>query len=204
MKVAAFDGDGRPVVGRTGELVCMAPSPSMPIYFWNDPEMKRYRAAYFETWPNVWRHGDFVEITKRGGVIIYGRSDATLNPGGVRIGTAEIYRVVETLPEIADSLVVGQDWDNDVRVILFVKIKEGFALTEELVARIKKAIREGTTPRHVPAKVISIGAIPYTINMKKVELAVRNIIHGKPVANADALSNPESLDEYRDLAELRS
>jgi len=204
MDVAAFDEQGREVVGRTGELVCRAPSPSMPIYFWNDPDAKRYRAAYFETYPNVWRHGDFVTMTERGGVIMHGRSDATLNPGGVRIGTAEIYRVVETMPEIADSLVVGQDWDNDVRVILFVKLREGVALSDELVARIKKAIRENTSPRHVPAKVIAVSGVPYTINMKKVELAVRNIIHGKPVTNTDALSNPQVLEEYRDIPALKT
>ncbi|MBI5525924.1 MAG: acetoacetate--CoA ligase [Deltaproteobacteria bacterium] len=204
MKVAAFDEQGKEVVGRTGELVCRAPSPSMPISFWNDPDMKKYRAAYFETYPNVWRHGDFVTVTGRGGVIMHGRSDATLNPGGVRIGTAEIYCVVETMPEIADSLVVGQDWDNDVRVVLFVKLREGVALSDELVARIKKAIRENTSPRHVPAKVLKVNGVPYTINMKKVELAVRNIIHGKPVTNTDALSNPRVLDEYRDIPELKT
>jgi acetoacetyl-CoA synthetase len=204
MKVAAFDENGKPVVGRTGELVCLAPSPSMPIYFWNDPDMKKYRAAYFETYPNIWRHGDFVELTPRGGLIMYGRSDATLNPGGVRIGTAEIYRVVETLPEVEDSLVVGQDWDNDVRVILFLKLKPGFDLDQALADKIKKTVRENCSPRHVPAKILKVGGIPYTINMKKVELAVRNIIHGKPVTNTDALSNPAVLDEYRDRPELKS
>jgi acetoacetyl-CoA synthetase len=202
MKVEAFGEDGKPVVGEKGELVCTAPFPSMPIYFWDDPDGSKYHRAYFDVYPGVWRHGDFIEITESGGVVIYGRSDATLNPGGVRIGTAEIYRQVETIEEIQDSLVVGQSWENDVRVVLFVKLKEGRALTDELAARIKKTIRENTTPRHVPAKIIAIGDIPYTINMKKVELAVKNIIEGKPVTNRDALANPQSLELYRDLPDL--
>jgi len=202
MKVEAFGEDGKPVVGEKGELVCTAPFPSMPIYFWDDPDGSKYHKAYFDVYPGVWRHGDFIEITESGGVVIYGRSDATLNPGGVRIGTAEIYRQVETIEEIQDSLVVGQSWENDVRVVLFVKLKEGRALTDQLAARIKKTIRENTTPRHVPAKIIAIGDIPYTINMKKVELAVKNIIEGKPVTNRDALANPQSLELYRDLPEL--
>ncbi len=204
MKVQAFDDGGRPVVEQKGELVCVAAFPSMPVGFWNDPDMKKYRGSYFDVYENVWRHGDFVEITPRGGVIIYGRSDATLNPGGVRIGTAEIYRQVETIPEILDSLVVGQDWDNDVRVVLFVKLIPGMELTAELTGKIKSLIRENTTPRHVPAKIISIRDIPYTINGKKVELAVGNIIHGRPVLNRDALANPEALEYYKDMPELRS
>ncbi len=204
MKVEAFGEDGRSVVGEKGELVCTAPFPSMPIYFWDDPDGSKYHRAYFDVYPGVWRHGDFIEITEHGGVVIYGRSDATLNPGGVRIGTAEIYRQVETIEDIQDSLVVGQSWENDVRVVLFVKLKEGRALTDELTARIKKTIRENTTPRHVPAKIIAIGDIPYTINMKKVELAVKNIIEGKAVTNRDALANPQSLELYRDLPELRT
>ncbi|MFZ5644605.1 MAG: acetoacetate--CoA ligase [Bacillota bacterium] len=203
MKVEAFDEHAKPVINHKGELVCTAAFPSMPVSFWNDPDMKKYRGSYFDVYDNVWRHGDFIEITPHGGVIIYGRSDATLNPGGVRIGTAEIYRQVESLSEVLDSLVVGQDWDNDVRVILFVKMAPGITLTEELIARIKKLIRENTTPRHVPAKIISIKDIPYTINGKKVELAVRNVIHGQPVLNKDALANPEALEYYGDIPELQ-
>jgi len=204
MKVKAYDDDGKAVHNQTGELVCEAASPSMPIYFWSDPDSEKYLNAYFRKYPGVWCHGDFIKITDEQGVIIYGRSDATLNPGGVRIGTADIYSVVETLPEIADSLVVGQDWKNDVRIILFVKLAEGQELTDDLVGRIKTAIRNNTTPRHVPAKVIRIDDIPYTLNMKKVELAVRNVIHSKPVTNKDALANPEALDLYKDLDELTS
>jgi acetoacetyl-CoA synthetase len=204
MKVEAWDEDGRPVIGQKGELVCTAAAPSMPIYFWNDPDGQKYRDAYFSVYPGVWHHGDFIEITERGGVIIYGRSDATLNPGGVRIGTAEIYRQVETIPEVLDSLVVGQDWDNDVRVILFVKLREGYQLTDELINRIKKAIRENTTPRHVPAKIIAVPDIPYTISGKKVELAVRKVIHNQEVKNKDALANPESLDYFKDIPELQN
>ncbi|MEW6261633.1 MAG: acetoacetate--CoA ligase [Thermodesulfobacteriota bacterium] len=204
MKVKAYNEEGRPVVGRTGELVCEAAFPSMPIYFWDDPDGQKYLNAYFRRFPGVWHHGDFIEITKENGIIIYGRSDATLNPGGVRLGTADIYSVVEILPEVADSLVVGQDWQNDIRVILFVKLKPGFELTAELKARINKAIRENASPRHLPAKVIPVADIPYTINMKKVELAVRNVIHGRPVTNRDALANPESLELYADLEELKS
>jgi len=205
MNVEAFDDDGMPVRNQQAELVCTAPFPSMPIYFWNDPKMEKYRSAYFERFPGVWHHGDFIEIREdTGGVIIHGRSDATLNPQGVRIGTADIYSVVETMDEIADSIVVGQDWDNDVRIILFVKLAQGVQLTEDLVKKIKTTIRQSTSPRHVPAKVIVVDDIPYTINMKKVELAVKNVIHGKPVLNRDALANPEALDLYEDLPELRT
>ena len=204
MRVEAFDEHGKPVINRQGELVCTAPFPSMPICFWNDPDTAKYKAAYFETYPGVWHHGDYILITEEGGVVIYGRSDATLNPGGVRIGTAEIYRVVESMPEIEDSIVVGQDWDNDMRVILFVKMKSGKELTEELIGKIKGNIRSNTTPRHVPAKVLAVVDIPYTINGKKVELAVRKTIHGMEVKNKDALGNPESLDLYKDLEELQS
>ncbi|MCP3903848.1 MAG: acetoacetate--CoA ligase [Planctomycetes bacterium] len=203
MKVAAFDEHGAPVTGRTGELVCTAAFPSMPIFFWGDDDGSSYRAAYFERFPGIWTHGDFIEVNERGGVRIYGRSDATLNPGGVRIGTAEIYRQVEPLDEIEDSVVVGQEWDDDVRVILFVKLAAGHELTPDLVKRIRTAIRSNCSPRHVPAQIIPVADIPYTISMKKVELAVRNIIHGKPVTNRDALKNPESLDLYVDLPELR-
>ena len=203
MKVEVFDSEGKPVLNQPGELVCLAPSPSMPLYFWGDEKGEKYRNAYFDVFPGVWRHGDYVQITPTGGAIIYGRSDATLNPGGVRIGTAEIYRVVEAMEEVADSLAIGQKWKGDERVILFVKLAPGVELTEELKERIRKTIRQNLSPRHVPAKVISVPDIPYTINMKKVEIAVRNIIHGLPVANVDSLANPQSLEHYKDLPELK-
>ncbi len=203
MKVEVFDEQGRSVVCQKGELVCTAAAPSMPIYFWNDPDGSKYRNAYFSVFPGVWHHGDYAEITEHNGMVIYGRSDATLNPGGVRIGTAEIYRQVETIPEVLDSLVVGQNWDNDVRVILFVKLREGVELTEELKKKIKDTIRKNTTPRHVPAKIIAIDDIPYTISGKKVELAVKKIIHGEEVKNRDALANPEALDLYKNIPELQ-
>ena len=203
MKVLAFDENGQPVIDQQGELVCTAPFPSMPIYFWNDPDNSKYHAAYFDVYPNVWRHGDFINIHSRAGVTIYGRSDATLNPGGVRIGTAEIYRQVEQLEEIEDSVVVGQPWKGDVRVVLFVKLMPGFELTEDLKKRICKTIRENASPRHVPSKIISVPAVPYTLNMKKVELAVRKVIQGQEVKNKDALSNPEVLDFYADIKELQ-
>ncbi len=203
MKVEAFDPSGKPVIGEQGELVCTAPFPSMPLYFFNDPDGSRYRSAYFEKFPGVWAHGDYIEINERGGVKIYGRSDATLNPGGVRIGTAEIYRRVEEFPEIEDSLVVGQKWNNDVRVVLFVKMAHGKELTDEIKEKIRKNLRENASPRHVPAKIIAVPDIPYTLNMKKVELAVKNVIEGKPVKNIDALKNPGSLDYFKDLPELQ-
>jgi acetoacetyl-CoA synthetase len=202
MRVEVFNAEGNPVVGEPGELVCTAPFPSMPIYFWNDPDRSRYRRAYFEAFPNVWTHGDWCALTETGGMIIYGRSDATLNPGGIRIGTAELYRLAETFLEIDDSLAVGQRWEGDERVILFVKMASGMELTGELEERVRRSIRENLSPRHVPAKIIPIAAIPYTINMKKVELAVRQVIHGEPVRNRDALANPEALDLYRDLPQL--
>jgi acetoacetyl-CoA synthetase len=203
MKVEAYDEQGNPVIGHKGELVCTLSAPSMPLYFWNDPDNIKYRQAYFDTYRGVWQHGDYIEITENGGVIIYGRSDATLNPGGVRIGTAEIYRQVESIPEIMDSLVVGQDWDSDVRIILFVKLRQGSQLTDHLIERIKTTIRKNCTPRHVPAKVLAVEDIPYTISGKKVELAVSNVIHGLEVKNKDALANPEALDCYVDLSELK-
>ncbi|MBS4022464.1 MAG: acetoacetate--CoA ligase [Dethiobacter sp.] len=203
MKVEVFNADGKPVVGEKGELVCTAAFPSMPIYFWDDEDDKKYLGAYFEVYKNVWHHGDYVLLTENGGMTFFGRSDATLNPGGVRIGTAEIYRLMETMPEVSDSLVVGQDWDNDVRVILFVKLAPGVLLTEDLKTKIKTLIRQGTSPRHVPAKILSTGDVPYTLNGKKVEIAVRKIIHGEEVQNREALANPESLDLYRDLADLK-
>jgi acetoacetyl-CoA synthetase len=174
----------------------------MPLGFWDDPDGARYRAAYFERYPNTWCQGDFAEITGHDGVIIYGRSDATLNPGGVRIGTAEIYRQVEQLPEVEESLVIGQDWEGDVRVVLFVRLKAGEALSDELVKRIKAQIRTGASPRHVPAKVIQVADIPRTKSGKIVELAVRDVVHGRPVKNKEALANPEALELYRDLAAL--
>jgi acetoacetyl-CoA synthetase len=203
MKVAAFGPDGQPVINQQAELVCTAPWPSMPIYFWDDPEGEKYHAAYFDVYPHVWRHGDFIEINDRGGVVIYGRSDATLNPGGVRIGTAEIYRLVEGLDEIEDSLVVGQRWHDDVRVVLFVKMAEGHELTDALANQIKKTLRANASPRHVPAKIVPVPAVPYTLNMKKVELAVKKVIEGQPVLNKDALSNPEALDYYENIKELQ-
>jgi acetoacetyl-CoA synthetase len=202
MKVEAYDEQGNPVTGHKGELVCTLSAPSMPIYFWSDPDNSKYREAYFDVYPGVWLHGDYIEITDHGGVIIYGRSDATLNPGGVRIGTAEIYRQVESIPEIVDSLVVGQNWDDDVRIVLFVKLREDVELTDQLVDRIKTTIRKNCTPRHVPAKCIEVADIPYTISGKKVELAVQNVLHGREVKNKDALANPEALDNYQDLPEL--
>ena len=203
MKVEAWGPDGKPVVGEEGELVCRAPAPSMPIYFFNDPDGEKYKKAYFEDYPGVWRHGDFITVTERGGVIIHGRSDATLNPGGVRIGTAEIYRQVEGMDEVADSLVIGQNWKNDVRVILFVKMAEGQQLTEDLKTKIKKTLRSNASPRHVPAKIVAVPDVPYTLNMKKVELAVKKVIEGQAVLNRDALRNPEALDFYAGIQEVK-
>jgi acetoacetyl-CoA synthetase len=203
-----FDPDGRPVRGDKGELVCTAPFPSMPVGFWNDPDGAKYRAAYFERFPNVWCHGDFVEITEHDGLVIYGRSDATLNPGGVRIGTAEIYRQVEQLPEVVESLVIGQDWPpgevGDVRVVLFVRLQDGLTLDAGLTERIRQHIRTNTTPRHVPAKVLQVTDIPRTKSNKIVELAVRNVVHGRAVSNLEALANPEALEQYRDREELKT
>jgi acetoacetyl-CoA synthetase len=204
MKVQVFNASGRPVTGEKGELVCTAPFPSMPVFFWNDPDDKKYLSTYFETYKNVWYHGDYVELTETGGMIFYGRSDATLNPGGVRIGTAEIYRQLEVFPEVLDSVVVGQEWRNDERVVLFVRLAPGTGLSEELKDRIKAVIRRNNTPRHVPEKILAVDDIPYTINGKKVELAVRKIIHGQEVNNREALANPQALELYRNLPELRS
>lgn len=203
MKVEVFDEEGRSVIGRKGELVCTAPFPSMPISFWNDLGDRKYRAAYFEKYPGVWCHGDFAEITEHGGVIIYGRSDAVLNPGGVRIGTAEIYRQVEQLPEVLESLVIGQKWDGDERVVLFVRLREGARLDEGLVTKIKDRVRRNVSPRHVPAKIVQIGDIPRTKSGKIVELAVRDIVHGRDVKNRDALANPEALEQFRSIPELQ-
>ncbi len=204
MAVEVFDERGKPVRGVKGELVCSAPFPSMPVFFWEDPEGKKYRAAYFETHPDVWVHGDYAELTEHEGMIIYGRSDTVLNPGGVRIGTAEIYRQVEKLPEVLESIVVDQEWKNDKRIILFVKLRENIILGDGLITKIKSTIRENTTPRHVPAKVIQVYDIPCTLNSKIVEIAVRNVIHGRHIDNVEALSNLEALEFFRDLPELKS
>lgn len=200
MKVKSYDEKGNPVVDQEAELVCEAPTPSMPVYFWNDPNGRKYRDAYFSVYPNVWRHGDWVLVHgDTGGITFLGRSDFTLKPSGVRIGPAEIYNVVERFSEIADSMVVGQDWKGDQRIILFVKLALGFQLTEDLKNRIKGALREEASPRHVPALVIEAPDIPYTFNMKKVESSVSNLLNGRPVTNRDALVNPESLDFYEKI-----
>jgi acetoacetyl-CoA synthetase len=204
MDVRAFDQRGNALIDEQGELVCCKPFPSMPIYFWDDADGSKYHRAYFDVYANVWRHGDFVTVTGRGGVVMHGRSDATLNPGGVRIGTAEIYRQLEQMAEIDDSVVVGQDWQNDVRVILFVKLAEGIELSEELKNKIKDTIRANASPRHVPAKIIAVPDVPYTLNMKKVELAVKKVIQGQEVLNKDALSNPQALDYYENIKDLES
>ncbi|HEX3123202.1 MAG TPA: acetoacetate--CoA ligase, partial [Rhodanobacteraceae bacterium] len=199
LKVEILNDAGEPVREEKGELACTAPFPSMPIGFWNDPDGEKYHNAYFSKVPNVWCHGDHALLTERDGIIIYGRSDAVLNPGGVRIGTAEIYRQVEQLPEVLESIAVGQEWDSDVRVVLFVRLREGLTLDDALRARICKQIRDNTTPRHVPAKVLQVADIPRTISGKITELAVRETIHGRPVKNTDALANPQALELFEDL-----
>jgi acetoacetyl-CoA synthetase len=204
MAVEIWNEAGQPVTQEKGELVCTRPFPSAPIGFWNDDDGSRYRAAYFDSWPNIWAHGDYGEITAHGGVIIHGRSDAVLNPGGVRIGTAEIYRQVEKIADVLESIVIGQEWQDDVRVVLFVVLRPGLELSDELQARIRQSIRDNTTPRHVPARIVQVRDIPRTISGKIVELAVRNVVHGRPVKNTDALANPEALELYRDLPELQS
>jgi acetoacetyl-CoA synthetase len=205
MKVEVFDDEGRSLgPGDKGELVCTMPFPSMPVAFWNDPDGRKYHAAYFEKYPGVWWHGDYVALTEHGGVIIYGRSDAVLNPGGVRIGTAEIYRQVEQLDEIVESLVIGQQWDHDERIVLFVKLRDGVALTPELEDRIRRRIRQNTSPRHVPARIVQVTEIPRTKSGKIVELAVRDVVHGREIRNREALTNPEALDQFRNRVELQS
>jgi acetoacetyl-CoA synthetase len=208
MAVDVLDDRGRPVRLIPGELVCTRPFPSMPIAFWDDPDGERYRAAYFDYFPGVWRHGDWAEITRHRGYIIYGRSDATLNPGGVRIGTAEIYRQVEQLPEVLESVAVGQEMDGgssgDVRIVLFVKLQPGLTLDDSLRERISSRLRENTTPLHVPKKIIQVEDIPRTISGKISELAVREVIHGRPVKNTEALANPQALTFYERLEELRN
>ncbi|MDR2013185.1 MAG: acetoacetate--CoA ligase [Rhodanobacter sp.] len=202
MKVEILDDIGKPVRGEKGELTCTAPFPSMPVFFWNDRDGSKYRNAYFARVPNIWCHGDHAMLTEHDGIIIYGRSDATLNPGGVRIGTAEIYRQVEQIPEVLESIAVGQRWGNDERVILFVRLCEGITLDDALRARIIKQIRVNASPHHVPAKIVQIADIPRTISGKITEIAVREAIHGRPVKNTDALANPQALELYRNLPEL--
>ncbi len=204
MKVEAFNEKAEPVIEKKGELVCTAPFPSMPIYFWNDSEGEKYRAAYFEDYPGIWRHGDFIRITKNNGVVVFGRSDATLNPGGVRIGTSEIYNIVESMEEIEDSLVVGQRWENDIRIILFVVMNKNHTLNEGLIERIKTNIRTSASPRHVPNKIIQVEDIPRTLNGKKVEIAIVRLIHDEKVENKDVLANPESLQQFKKILPLLS
>ena len=204
MAVDVWDDTGKPVKGERGELVCTKPFPSMPVMFWNDPEGKKYHSAYFDRFPGIWCHGDFAEWTEHGGMIIHGRSDATLNPQGVRIGTAEIYAQVEQVPEVVESIAVGQEWDGDTRIVLFVRLRDGVKLDEALTQKIKLQVRTGASPRHVPAKIIQIADIPRTRSGKITELAVRDVVHGRPVKNTEALANPEALDLYKDLPALRS
>ena len=203
MAVDVYSDDGKPIRGEKGELVCTKPFPSMPVQFWNDEKGEKYRNAYFSRFPGIWCHGDFAEWTGHGGIVIHGRSDATLNPGGVRIGTAELYAQVEQIPEIVEALAIGQDWDNDVRIVLFVRLAKDAVLDEPLKQRIRQQIRQGASPRHVPAKIVAVADIPRTKSGKITELAVRDIVHGRIVKNKEALANPEALDLYADLPELR-
>lgn len=203
MDVQFVDDQGQPVLGEKGELICRSSFPSMPVGFWNDPDGERYRKAYFNRFPNVWTHGDYGELRESGGIVIHGRADAVLNPGGVRIGTAEIYRQVEKVEEVLESIAIGQEWDNDIRVVLFVKLRPGSTLTNSLVKEIRSTVRHNATPRHVPAVILQVEDIPRTISGKIVELAVRDIVHGKTVANTEALANPEALEYFRDRAELK-
>jgi acetoacetyl-CoA synthetase len=204
MQVEVWNDEGQPVRGEKGELVCTRPFPSMPIGFWNDPDGEKYHSAYFDRFPNVWCHGDYVELTTQDGTVIYGRSDAVLNPGGVRIGTAEIYRQVEQLESVVESLVIGQEWEGDVRVVLFVRLRDGLTLDDALIDQIKKQIRANTTPRHVPARVVQVSDIPRTKSGKIVELAVREVVHNRPVKNKEALANPEALELFANRPELQS
>jgi len=203
MDVRIYDDSGDDVAGAKDEWGCASSFPSIPIRFWNDPKGARYGAAYFERFPGVWARGDYAELAESGGMIIHGRSDAVLNPGGVRIGTAEIYRVVESFDEVLEAVVVPQEWAGDVRVVLFARLREGCGLGADLRDRIRRAIRRDASPRHAPAKIIAAPAIPRTLSGKIVEIAVREAIHGRPVQNEDALANPEILDFFRDLPELR-
>ncbi len=204
MAVDVFDQDGHPMPSGKGELVCKKPFPSMPVMFWNDPEGEKYHNAYFTRYENIWHHGDFAEWTRHGGMIIHGRSDATLNPGGVRIGTAEIYRQVEKLEDVRESIVIGQEWDNDVRVVLFVVLKDGYELDDALIQKIRTQIRNGATPRHVPAKIVQVPDIPRTKSGKITEIAVRDIVHGREIRNKEALANPEALEYYRSIPDLQA
>ncbi|WP_069865202.1 acetoacetate--CoA ligase [Pseudomonas citronellolis] len=204
MAVEVWDDDGRRLRSGKGELVCTRHFPSIPVGFWNDPQGEKFHDAYFATFPGIWAHGDYAEETAHGGLVIHGRSDAVLNPGGVRIGTAEIYRQVEKVDEVLESIAIGQDWQGDVRVVLFVRLREGVQLDESLQEKIRRTIRANTTPRHVPAKIIAVADIPRTLSGKIVELAVRNVVHGRPVKNTDALANPQALELYRELEELKS
>jgi acetoacetyl-CoA synthetase len=204
MAVDVWAENGAPLSAGKGELVCTRAFPSMPVGFWNDPQGEKYRAAYFERFENVWCHGDFAEWTAHGGIIIHGRSDATLNPGGVRIGTAEIYNQVEKMPEIAEALCIGQEFEGDVRIVLFVRLAEGVLLDADLERRVRNGIRNGASPRHVPARIVAVADIPRTKSGKITELAVREVVHGRPVRNREALANPEALELFRDLPELRN
>jgi len=204
MDVQVWSDASTPVTGEKGELVCAQHFPSMPIGFWKDDDGSKFQAAYFDTFPGIWAHGDYAEITAHDGIVIHGRSDAVLNPGGVRIGTAEIYRQVEKVEDVLESIAIGQEWDDDVRVVLFVRLRDGVTLTEQLQTHIRQVIRANTTPRHVPSKIIAVAEIPRTISGKIVELAVRNVVHGKPVKNTDALANPQALELFRDLAQLQT
>ncbi|MGC3903817.1 AMP-binding enzyme, partial [Legionella pneumophila] len=204
MEVAVYDEQGHSIKQKRGELVCTKPFPSMPVCFWNDKDRQAYKHAYFERFPGVWAHGDFAEITAHNGLIIHGRSDAILNPGGVRIGTAEIYRQVEKVDDVVDSIVIGQDWQDDVRVVLFVKLREGKKLDDELINLIKTTIRKNASPRHVPAKILQVPDIPKTLSGKVVELAVRQVVHGQSVSNLQSLANPQALEYFKDRDELKS
>jgi acetoacetyl-CoA synthetase len=204
MDVQVFDDSGSRIVGEKGELVCTNTFPSMPIGFWNDPDDAKYKAAYFERFDNVWCHGDYVEETEHGGTIMFGRSDATLNPGGVRIGTSEIYRQVERFDEVIEGIVIGQEWDSDTRIVLFVVLRDGLSLDGDLEARIRTRIRANCSPRHVPARIVQVADIPRTKSGKITELAVRDVVHGRPIKNAEALANPEALDLYKDLTALQA
>jgi acetoacetyl-CoA synthetase len=203
MAVEVFDESGNPVLGEKGELVCTRSFPSMPIGFWNDPENSRYHAAYFERYPGVWHHGDWVELTEHGGMIIYGRSDAVLNPGGVRIGTAEIYRQIDEVDEVLESIVIGQSWNGDTRVVLFVRLRDGVVLDDALELRIRTQIRHNASPRHVPERIVQVRDIPRTQSGKIVELAVRDVVDGRAVRNTEALANPEALEQFQNRAELQ-
>jgi acetoacetyl-CoA synthetase len=199
MKVETFNEQGKQVADEIGELVCTAPFPSRPVYFWNDDDGSKYKKAYFSHYKNVWRHGDYIKINERGGCIVYGRSDATLNPGGVRIGTAEIYAPVETLPEIEESIVIGKKDNGDTRIILFVVLHDGYTLTDSLKKKINDTLRKNRSPRHVPSEIFAINEVPHTLNGKKVEIAVTKVIHGEKVSNLEALANPDSLKQFEHL-----